>query len=47
VAGRHGYDVEFTPVGPDDPEVGPPTQMAVFTLATTATPTTTKEEKAA
>ncbi|MFD7479264.1 3' terminal RNA ribose 2'-O-methyltransferase Hen1 [Streptomyces sp. NPDC059837] len=51
VAGRHGYDVEFTPVGPDDPEVGPPTQMAVFTLAattgTTGTPTTTKEEKAA
>lgn len=31
VAGRHGYEVEFTPVGPDDPEVGPPTQMAVFT----------------
>ncbi|WP_037619997.1 3' terminal RNA ribose 2'-O-methyltransferase Hen1 [Streptomyces aureus] len=33
VAGRHGYDVEFAPVGLDDPEVGPPTQMAVFTLA--------------
>ncbi|MFJ1604953.1 3' terminal RNA ribose 2'-O-methyltransferase Hen1 [Streptomyces sp. NPDC088253] len=47
VAGRHGYEVEFTPVGPDDPEVGPPTQMAVFTLATATTPTTTKEEKAA
>ncbi|MGW4594081.1 3' terminal RNA ribose 2'-O-methyltransferase Hen1 [Streptomyces sp. NPDC004457] len=30
VAGRHGYDVEFVPVGPDDAEVGPPTQMAVF-----------------
>jgi 3' terminal RNA ribose 2'-O-methyltransferase Hen1 len=30
VAGRHGYGVEFVPVGPDDPEVGPPTQMAVF-----------------
>ncbi|MFI1971520.1 3' terminal RNA ribose 2'-O-methyltransferase Hen1 [Streptomyces cinnamoneus] len=30
VAGRHGYAVEFTPVGADDPEVGPPTQMAVF-----------------
>ncbi|MEW2283229.1 3' terminal RNA ribose 2'-O-methyltransferase Hen1 [Streptomyces sp. NPDC047841] len=30
VAGRHGYDVEFGPVGPEDPEVGPPTQMAVF-----------------
>jgi SAM-dependent methyltransferase len=31
VAGEHGYDVRFLPVGPDDPEVGPPTQMAVFT----------------
>lgn len=46
VAERHGYTVEFTPVGLDDPEVGPPTQMAVFTL-TTATPTAKKEEKAA
>ncbi|MYU36189.1 3' terminal RNA ribose 2'-O-methyltransferase Hen1 [Streptomyces sp. SID8358] len=33
VAGRHGYEVDFLPVGPDDPEVGPPTQMAVFTMA--------------
>ncbi|MEU1306415.1 3' terminal RNA ribose 2'-O-methyltransferase Hen1 [Streptomyces shenzhenensis] len=40
VAGRHGYDVEFGPVGADDPEVGPPTQMAVFTLVA-------KEAKAA
>ncbi|MGV9246497.1 3' terminal RNA ribose 2'-O-methyltransferase Hen1 [Streptomyces sp. NPDC003710] len=40
VAERHGYGVRFVAVGPDDPEVGPPTQMAVFTL-------TTKEEKAA
>ncbi|MFG2652266.1 3' terminal RNA ribose 2'-O-methyltransferase Hen1 [Streptomyces sp. NPDC048436] len=31
VAERHGYGVEFVPVGDDDPEVGPPTQMAVFT----------------
>ncbi len=30
VAERHGYAVEFEPVGPEDPEVGPPTQMAVF-----------------
>ncbi|MDX2591727.1 3' terminal RNA ribose 2'-O-methyltransferase Hen1 [Streptomyces sp. WI03-4A] len=30
VAERHGYEVAFTPIGPDDPEVGPPTQMAVF-----------------
>lgn len=41
VAERHGYTVEFVPVGPDDPEVGPPTQMAVFTAGTV------KEEKAA
>ncbi|MEV0120498.1 3' terminal RNA ribose 2'-O-methyltransferase Hen1 [Streptomyces sp. NPDC050703] len=33
VAARHGYGVEFVPVGDDDPEVGPPTQMAVFTRA--------------
>ncbi|MFF3732035.1 3' terminal RNA ribose 2'-O-methyltransferase Hen1 [Streptomyces sp. NPDC002476] len=32
VAERHGYGVEFRPVGPDAPEVGPPTQMAVFTM---------------
>ena len=30
VAAHHGYAVEFRPVGPDDPEVGPPTQLAVF-----------------
>ena len=32
VAGRYGYDVETRPVGETDPRVGPPTQMAVFTL---------------
>ena len=31
VGDRRGYRVEFGPVGHDDPEVGPPTQMAVFT----------------
>ena len=31
IALAHGYTVAFTPIGPDDPEVGPPTQMAVFT----------------
>ncbi|MFE1910725.1 3' terminal RNA ribose 2'-O-methyltransferase Hen1 [Streptomyces anandii] len=44
VAERHGYGVRFEAVGPEDPEVGPPTQMAVFTAATT---TTAKEAKAA
>ncbi|CAL9422153.1 3' terminal RNA ribose 2'-O-methyltransferase Hen1 [Streptomyces sp. enrichment culture] len=41
VAERYGYEAEFTPVGPDDPEVGPPTQMATFTI------TTEREAKAA
>lgn len=31
VASAHGFQVRFAPIGPDDPEVGPPTQMAVFT----------------
>jgi 3' terminal RNA ribose 2'-O-methyltransferase Hen1 len=30
VAGRHGYAVRFVPIGELDPEVGPPTQAAVF-----------------
>ena len=30
VASRNGYQVRFLPVGVDDPEVGPPTQLAVF-----------------
>ncbi len=31
VAGTYGYGVRRVPVGDDDPEVGPPTQMGVFT----------------
>jgi 3' terminal RNA ribose 2'-O-methyltransferase Hen1 len=31
VGGRFGYEIRFAPVGPVDPEVGAPTQMAVFT----------------
>ncbi|MFI7502407.1 3' terminal RNA ribose 2'-O-methyltransferase Hen1 [Streptomyces sp. NPDC049687] len=46
VAERHGYEVRFVPVGPDDPEVGPPTQMAVFSIRSTET-TNEKEAKAA
>ena len=34
VAAAHRYAVRLLPVGPDDPEVGPPTQLAVFTLPT-------------
>ncbi|MGI9005185.1 MAG: 3' terminal RNA ribose 2'-O-methyltransferase Hen1 [Streptosporangiaceae bacterium] len=30
VAAEHGYDLRFLPVGPEDPELGPPTQLAVF-----------------
>ena len=30
VAERYGYSVRFLPVGPEDADVGPPTQMAVF-----------------
>ncbi|MDX3644941.1 3' terminal RNA ribose 2'-O-methyltransferase Hen1 [Streptomyces sp. MB09-02B] len=46
VAERHGYDVEFVPIGPDDPEVGPPTQMGVFQQRDTDR-TDEKEAKAA
>ncbi|KRV51392.1 3' terminal RNA ribose 2'-O-methyltransferase Hen1 [Wenjunlia vitaminophila] len=37
VAEDHGYQVEFRPVGPEDPEVGPPTQLAIFTHVKDAT----------
>ncbi|MEU8750444.1 3' terminal RNA ribose 2'-O-methyltransferase Hen1 [Streptomyces chartreusis] len=48
VAERHGYEVEFVPVGLDDPEVGPPTQMAIFEMSTaTVNVTDEKEAKAA
>ena len=33
VCGRFGYGVGFVPVGPEDPALGPPTQMGVFELA--------------
>jgi 3' terminal RNA ribose 2'-O-methyltransferase Hen1 len=33
VAASYGYAVRYLPVGTDDPEVGPPTQMAVFSQA--------------
>ena len=32
-AAAHGYTVRYLPVGDDDPEVGPPTQLAVFRRA--------------
>ena len=30
VAGRYVYEVRFQPIGPEDPERGAPTQMAIF-----------------
>jgi 3' terminal RNA ribose 2'-O-methyltransferase Hen1 len=32
VAGQHDYAVRFVPIGPVDEQLGPPTQMAVFSL---------------
>ncbi len=32
VAEMHGYSVRFLPVGPEDENVGPPTQMGVFEM---------------
>jgi hypothetical protein len=31
VAAAYGYRVRVLPVGPDHPDVGPPTQLAIFT----------------
>jgi 3' terminal RNA ribose 2'-O-methyltransferase Hen1 len=36
VADRHGYTVRHLPVGDEDPEVGAPTQLAVFARGTDA-----------
>ena len=41
VAGRFGYATRFVPVGPEDPEVGPPTQMCVFTRRDVSLPSGT------
>ncbi|MFB8277001.1 3' terminal RNA ribose 2'-O-methyltransferase Hen1 [Nocardia colli] len=37
VAARHGYSVRFVPIGVPDPELGAPTQMAVFTKSEVTT----------
>ncbi|MFJ4415553.1 3' terminal RNA ribose 2'-O-methyltransferase Hen1 [Streptomyces sp. NPDC088925] len=50
VAAAYGYTVAYAPVGDEDPEVGPPTQLARFTRTDTiasVTDTTTKEGAAA
>jgi len=43
VAGRHGYAVRYAAIGGVDPDLGPPTQLAVFTSADSARSATTKE----
>ena len=32
ITDRFGYSAKFVPVGGEDPQVGPPTQMGVFSL---------------
>jgi hypothetical protein len=32
IAARFGYNVAFLPVGQENPDAGPPTQMAIFEL---------------
>lgn len=46
VAANYGYTVEVRPVGPDDPEVGPPTQLALFRRGTERTEHTERTEQA-
>jgi 3' terminal RNA ribose 2'-O-methyltransferase Hen1 len=36
VAADHGYSVRYLPVGPEDPQAGPPTQLAVFSKVVTS-----------
>ncbi|MBO1417786.1 3' terminal RNA ribose 2'-O-methyltransferase Hen1 [Streptomyces sp. FH025] len=44
VAAAYGYSVELRPVGPEDEEVGAPTQLALFRTEPAATPTSTAPE---
>jgi 3' terminal RNA ribose 2'-O-methyltransferase Hen1 len=46
VAARYGYAVEYRPVGEVDPEVGPSTQMAVFTTTRPPGPQAAKDTPA-
>jgi len=39
VAARFGYDARILPVGPEDAEVGAPTQLCVFTRVADRSPT--------
>ncbi|MEV6430289.1 3' terminal RNA ribose 2'-O-methyltransferase Hen1 [Nocardia sp. NPDC051463] len=42
VAARHGYRIRFVPVGPEHPDAGSSSQLAVFTKATAETTDGTK-----
>ncbi|WP_194900002.1 3' terminal RNA ribose 2'-O-methyltransferase Hen1 [Catenulispora pinisilvae] len=44
VAAAHGYAVRFKPVGEVDPELGPSTQLALFTIAKTQNETQNEKE---
>ncbi|MQY26481.1 3' terminal RNA ribose 2'-O-methyltransferase Hen1 [Nocardia aurantia] len=46
VARNYGYSVRFEPVGPADPELGPPTQLAVFGTSEPAAPHDAAAEEA-
>jgi 3' terminal RNA ribose 2'-O-methyltransferase Hen1 len=46
VAERYGYEVEYRPVGDIDPEHGPSTQMAVFTVSAPASQDTNSRSEA-
>ncbi len=39
VAEKYHYTVRFESIGTDDPDVGPPTQLALFTRTETTTDT--------
>ena len=45
VAARFGYHTRFVPVGAEDPEVGPPTQMCVFTRRDVGLPSVAGEAR--
>ncbi|MFI6816225.1 3' terminal RNA ribose 2'-O-methyltransferase Hen1 [Nonomuraea sp. NPDC050328] len=44
-AAQYGYQVSYRPVGEEDPELGPPTQMAVFSKLTPADAETVTDTK--
>jgi hypothetical protein len=45
VASAYGYDVAFRGVGDDDPDLGTPTQLALFTVTGGAVPQRPEEDR--